>query len=292
MYILMRPGLRVSGLGDAGHQVGQDIQPAGAGATSLGPKLSKDEGEIRIRRAVLSLHPVCSRVSWTGSQVAAAARYACTCGLGAMWRWQVPDLSVSPFRRAVSASRNGNGGEQLGLPVRHQETNIWADESISLSHAWKHLVYQLCLCGPKDLKAGFGSKYSHAWQAHMARLPCLGPNIRLGRQDEIRVVSVMSQRAREREPARSGVIPIGTGSHKAVQRLAAASVCYRQRDLDMTWPLEGAAAVDARLFSPSCYFFCRTGSPSVSDTADTADEPGAAPVGRIVRSNHNGPTST
>lgn len=47
MYILMRPGLRVSGLGGVGHRAGQDIQPAGAGVASRGPKLSEDEDEIK-----------------------------------------------------------------------------------------------------------------------------------------------------------------------------------------------------------------------------------------------------
>lgn len=178
MYIFMRPGLRVSGLGDVGHQVGQDIQPAGAGATSLGPKLSKDEGEIRIRRAVLSLHPVCSRISWTGSQVAAAARYACTCGLGAMWRWQVPDLSVSPFRRAVSASRNGNGGGAAWITCKtsgDQHLGIRIDLLVSCLEAsslpalpawtkrprsWLWLKVQPCLAGSHGRTALLRTQHS------------------------------------------------------------------------------------------------------------------------------------
>lgn len=103
----------------------------------------------------------------------------------------------------MSASRYGNGGEQLGLRVRHQETDIWADESISLSHAWKHLVStSSSWVDQKTSKLTLAQ--SIAMLGRLTWPDCLadGPNIRLGRQDEIRVVSVMSQ------SARSGVIPI------------------------------------------------------------------------------------
>lgn len=99
-------------------------------------------------------------------------------------------------------------------------------------------------------------------------------NIRLGRQDEIQVVSLMSQQRCDFHRCKR--------SHKAVQRLAAASMCYCRRDLIKSWPLEGGAAVDTRLPLPFSYFFCLTGIPPVPDTADAAGHS----VDWIVRSNH------
>lgn len=152
------------------------------------------------------------------------------------------------FAGLCPPAATGNGRERRGMLVRHQVTDSWADKSILLPRTWKHLVYLAVLPGWPG------------WSQRPLRpdvQPCLagpngqtafadGPNIRLGRQDEIQIASVMSQRCD---------IPSGTRFHKAVQRLAAASMCYCQRDLDMNWPLEGAAAVDARLPLPFSYFF-------------------------------------
>lgn len=147
-----------------------------------------------------------------------------------MWRWQMPDLCVSsvsqgcvrqPQRKrwgAAWVACKTSGDQHLGRRT-HLLVSCLEASSLPALPVWPKgprsclwLNVQPCLAG------------SHG-QTSFAD----GPNIRLGRQDEIWVVSVMSQ------SARSGVIPIGTRSHKAVQRLAAASVCYRRRDLDMTW---------------------------------------------------------
>lgn len=184
-----------------------------------------------------------------------------------------------------------------GVRVRHQETDIWAEESSFLpAQIWKHLVYHSYLrMAPlpqrAERRAGSGWRYGVqplAWQAHMAGLPWLmAPTSDSGGKTRSRsCLPVMSQSSR---------VPQRCDTHREQCRTGPCNV-WRLRlcatasgiPLDMTWPGRRSSWRYSS-FCPFVSFFLLKGSPQVAEPADTAGYSGAAAGHWIVRSNHSGP---
>lgn len=121
---------------------------------------------------------------------------SCNCSY-ATWRWQVPKVSVSPVSQgcvrqpqrkrwdAAWGASETSGDQHLGrgieLPACLKSGSIW---STSPTCVWPHL--------PKEQKEGpalAGGTAPRLAGTHGRIALADGPNIRLGRQDEVQVVS-------------------------------------------------------------------------------------------------------